>query len=111
MVAVLCASGDTEVGLSVLKSDEPVGTAGFDVSLVSVLGDPVTDGDPVLKIEDTELTVMSDSLVRKPVLSPEPSVFVGNITDAVSGLNVDALMEGTDSTIVGALLISSSTTS
>ena len=111
MVVVSCASGDTEVGLSVLKSDEAAGTAGFEVSLVPVLGDPVTDGDSVLNIEDTEVPVMSDSSVKKPVPSPEPSVFVGKSIDAVSGLKVDALIEGTDSTTVGALLMSSSTTS
>ena len=111
VVTVSFVSGDSELGFSVLESDEAGVTAVPEVSLVSVSPDTATDGDSVLSIEETVVAVMSDSSVSTSVPSPEPSTPVVMRNDAVSGLNVAPLMEGMDSTIVDLLLVTSSSVS
>jgi len=78
------------------------------VSLVSVSCDAVTDGDFVLDNEEKVVALMVDSLTKSSVMSPEPSVPVGISNDDVSGLRVDPIEVGIESTVVVSLLMSRS---
>ena len=77
----------------------------FEVSLVSLSCNAVTDGETVLKTEETVVAVMIDSCVKSVLMSPEPSVCVGKRTDAVSAFVLDPLNGDKKSVVVVSVLI------